>query len=103
MTMQEITNYIPVGKQNAVHQEALAALLNVKPAAIKKMIREARQQGAPICSGQCGYWQAETSAEKELFIKSMRKQAITRFTTIKGMNIPNDKIDGQINLLDIIE
>lgn len=98
--MEILERVIPIGKENAIHQEELASRLGVTPATAKIMVREARQRGLQILSGTCGYWLAENNLEKREFVLLMRKQAFSRLESAKPINSTLNEIDGQISLLD---
>lgn len=100
--MNKLESVIPIGKENAIHQEELAKRLSVKPAVAKLMVRQARQQGLEICSGTQGYWLAENDIERKEFVNMMRKQALSRLKSAKPINSTLNTINGQISLTDAI-
>lgn len=93
----DIVEFIPKGKDNAIHLQELVKILHCSDTYIKCEIRKARNAGAPIVSGCAGYWLTDSNEESEQFILSMRKQAITRLNSIKRLN-KAVQIDGQISL-----
>jgi biotin operon repressor len=99
--ISNITDFIPYGKENAVHIAELASTLNIKTAAVKKLVQTARRSGAVILSDTSGYWQSTDQAEIDAYIKSTRKQAISRFTTLKGIKLSEAERNGQMNLADV--
>lgn len=98
--MNILESVIPIGKDNAIHQEELAQRLGVTPAAAKKMVRKARQQGLQVLSGTCGYWIAANEQEREAFVNLLRKQAFSRLNSAKAVNDIGNDIKGQIGLFD---
>ena len=100
--MEILERVIPIGKENAIHQEELASRLGFSPATAKIMVREARQRGLQILSGTCGYWLAENDLEKREFVLLMRKQAFSRLKSAKPINNTLSEIDGQISLSDVV-
>lgn len=70
-----IADYIPHGKQNAIHLQTLCELLGVGMAAIKAAVKRARIEGIPIVSGNNGYWISEDGREIDTFCQGMRKRA----------------------------
>ena len=99
--MKDLLNYIPIGESNAIHLNALAEELELSQAKTKALIRNARKEGAEICSGQAGYWIAENESEKQKFIKSMYKSSFTRLNTCKNIKKSLGKIPGQMDIFDI--
>lgn len=82
---EELINYIPIGKHNAIHQPALAEMVGLTTEQVKREIRKARLRGLPILSGTVGYWIASDKAEKTEFETSMRRQALARLNTVKAI------------------
>lgn len=100
MNMDGLQSVIPTGKENAIHQTELANMLGVQPTTAKKMIRDARRQGAQIMSSKRGYWLAETDAEMQEYVDRMRREALSRLATIKPIKHTLKEIKGQISLSD---
>lgn len=98
-----ILDVIPVGKENALHQEQLADLLGVTREAVKNMVRNARRNGTEILSGSCGYYFAKDDTERREFIAIQSKQAYTRLKTIKPINCTLKEIKGQMSITDTLE
>ena len=65
---QRIIDYIPVGKTNAKHLQALAAELEKPVYIVKKMIQQARENNV-ILSGCKGYWLPESQKEFETWLQ----------------------------------
>lgn len=84
----EIKKLIPVGRDNAIHQEELSRIMGISPRTTKIYIKQLRMQGEPILSGVYGYWYAENDHEKQLFINTMRKQAQSRLASAEAIKIP---------------
>lgn len=100
MNMDGLQSVIPTGKENAIHQTQLANILGVQPTRAKKMIQEARRQGAQIMSSKCGYWLAETDAEMQEYVDRMRREALSRLATIKPIKHTLNEVKGQMSLSD---
>ncbi len=99
MIRMEIVSRIPIGKEHAVHMETLAAELGVSISTIKKMIREARQQGQyEIASGLEGYWIPENNYDKKVCVRQMRLQAFSRLRSVKPMENSLMVFEGQERL-----
>lgn len=92
-----IAEYLPKGKENAIHLEQLTRTLNMSETTVKGLIREARRQGVPIMSAKCGYWLSESKEEHEAFIKSMRAHGFSMIKTASSF-VENEEIKGQIKL-----
>lgn len=97
---------LPVGKENAIHQEPLAKLLGVSCTALKKLIRSARNEGVHIMSGKQGYYRPKDNNERRQFISNLQKQAATRFKTANivkaALNDTAVQIEGQLSIDDYI-
>lgn len=52
-----------VGKKNAVHSRELERLFSLDDRAVRRKISALRQEGYPICSGDMGYYYAESQKE----------------------------------------
>lgn len=100
--MYELENIIPKGKNNAIHLEVLANRLGVNQGTAKNLVRSARRNGAFILSGINGYWYAENEQEKREFVLLMKKQAISRLVSIKAINRTLNTINGQYDLISIL-
>lgn len=103
MNYDFLYQYIPVGIENAIHQQDLASKLNKTPAATKYAIRQARLQGLQILSGNEGYWFAADESEKQAFVKLMRKQAFSRLKTTTPIKNTLTGIKGQLSLTESLE
>lgn len=89
---------LPAGIENALHQDKIASLLNIRPAAVKRLVRMARNEYRyPICSGRQGYWLAKDDLELQKFTSRHKGQAISMLQTSNALK-SNDEIKGQITL-----
>lgn len=98
--IERVTAAIPAGKENAVHLPELSAELQLCQSAVKKCVKQARQQGVPILSGVSGYWLSESKEETARYVQSMRSQALSRLSVIKAANALLNSADGQLGLFD---
>ena len=98
-----LRNYIPQGRENAVHQNELALRMGCSAAAVKYAVRKARRAGEPIMSGTEGYWYTNNRCEMQAFTKSMTKQAISRFASIKEIRRELSTDVEQMSLDELIE
>lgn len=94
---------IPIGKQNAIHQIDLAEKIGIKPALVKKYVQVARRNGLNVCSGQKGYWLAESDDDLKEFETMLRKQALSRLKTTKPIRDSLKEYKGQMSLADTLE
>jgi len=46
----KITDYIPIGRANAILMNDLSVTLHQDPRTTRAMVQQAREKGAPICS-----------------------------------------------------
>ena len=93
-----IVQSIPVGKENALHLNVIAAEWNVSQTAAKAMIRQARMQGAKVCSSKSGYWIAANDEDIRAFLESHRIHALSCFKTEKALRHNLNEIKGQMYL-----
>ena len=103
--LPRIISALPKEEENAVFQKDLAKQIGITPTLLKKAIRYARQQGVDIISGIHGYYLTDDEEIKKRFIRTMSKQAKTRFSSIATMKktVDDDGIIGQISLNEISE
>ena len=95
-----ISEIIPIGKENAIHQEQLANILSVSRSTAKEMVSEARKNGEEILSGRCGYYYAKDDEERKEFVNTLSKQAYTRLKTTRPIKHTLKTIKGQMSLSD---
>lgn len=63
-----------IGRQNAVSSPALEALFRVGGGKLRRAINQLRCEGHPICSGDEGYFYAETEAELTATIRQLQSR-----------------------------
>lgn len=75
----KITDFIPVGKENAVTREQLRLRLNLPDRKIRQMIEDARRDGALIIneSDGAGYYQSEELGELKRQFRTNRNRAMS--------------------------
>lgn len=75
----KITDFIPVGKENAVTREQLRLRLNLPDRKIRQMIEDARRDGALIIneSDGAGYYQSEELGELKRQFRTNRSRAMS--------------------------
>ena len=77
-TINDLLRVIPFGKQNAIHAEDIASLLNLPTGGnqveTRGLIREAILQGNIILSiPKVGYWRSNNKKEVETYITSLKQ------------------------------
>lgn len=71
-----VSDFLCRGRENGRTMRELRQILNGDSRSIRLQIEHERRQGVPIVSDcQRGYWLAETRAEIEGFVRSMRARA----------------------------
>ncbi len=100
--MFDIRKLIPLGKENAIHQEELAKILGVSCGKAKLMVKDARNNGAEIISSVRGYYFPKDDEERKEYVKTQKKQALARLSTIKPISDSLKEFKGQISLSDVI-
>lgn len=103
MNYDFLYQYIPVGVQNAIHQKDLAERLHTTPAAVKQLVRQARQQGYEVCSAQAGYFFAADENEKQDFVSMMSKQAFSRLRSATPIKNTLKQCRGQYSLFESLD
>jgi len=106
MIDKNISEYIPKGRQNAIHQDELSNLLGIDAGTVKKLIQRERESGASIIdekelfivSGQCGYWLTDNITEVREYIRKEEGQAIKRFNTNKAYKRAINEYEGQLSI-----
>lgn len=88
MSKIEIITVLPVGKENAVSQKQLAAVLGVSERHLRKIIETERQNGKVICSSsdadENGYFLPANVEEAREFCVTMEKRAKTTLRCLKA-------------------
>lgn len=95
--LQELMSILPTGQKNAIHLSLICEKLNLSGTAAKKLIHDARKIHV-IISGKNGYYLAESDNEKEKFVKSMSKAAVSRFASIKTTRLSLQGFPDQMEL-----
>lgn len=74
-----ITNFIGVGRENAVTRGELVAILNLPDRQIRKLIQEARERGEIIINAQdgAGYYVSDDVGEMKRQLASNRSRAMS--------------------------
>lgn len=103
--LPRIISALPREEENAIFQKDLAKQIGITTTLLKKAIRYARQQGFNIISGIHGYYLTDDEEIKKRFIRTMSRQAKTRFSSIATMKKAVDDVGiiGQMSLDEITE
>lgn len=74
--MDNITKYIPVGRENAISRKRLAAITGMSDRKVRACISEARERGTAICANTVtgGYYMAESEADVRLLLGELRSR-----------------------------
>ena len=74
----KIVDLLPTGKENAISQKQLAAVLNISERELRKRIEFERRNGAVICSSTdadgSGYYLPQNVEEAQRFYATMQKR-----------------------------
>lgn len=95
---QDITDYIPLGAQNAVTAEVLSKMTGLTPRAVTRAIQAARRRGAAICASTGdvpGYYLTDDPGEVECFLQSLAHRGREIEATREALSITRDKLAGQ--------
>ena len=100
--LDELMAILPTGQQNALHLSVICERLDLCRTAAKKLIHDARKVFV-IISGPKGYYLAETKEDKEKFVRSMSRAAVSRLASIKTTRVSLQGIPGQMNLFEGVD
>ena len=93
-----ISDLLPSGQASAIPLRDLKALTGWSGREVRRHITHERRQGIPILSdNQRGYWLADTPAEVDAFVRSMRRRAREIIVTAEAIEAAvsgQAKIDG---------
>lgn len=86
------------GKQNAVSRLYLAGMTEMDERLVRKIINKLRLSGAPIISGQPGFWLSDDPMELEDFARSMQHRAGEIARVADAVQRTADRLRGQERL-----
>ena len=101
-TLCKLLDLLPKGEDNAIHQPALATLMGFSCSKLKVEIKKARRLGNVIVSSRKGYFMPEDNQDIKRFVRSMSKQATSRFGSVTKMRSAVDIVDGQMSMADFL-
>ena len=100
----KITDYIPVGKANAVTRAELVALTGISDRRVRRLIAEARVRGVPIINNQDGrgYYISEDLQElrRQYGVNRRRALSILRQQRYIRRKIEEVELRGQPSLFE---
>lgn len=82
MNWQDVINYIPKGKQNAISRTQLAVLTGLPDRTNRQAIEDARRNGVMVISGSNtkGYYITDDYNEWRGFLEKHRRRALSELT-----------------------
>ena len=80
-----IIDFIPQGKENAVTRSYLATVLGLPDRTVRRLIEDARNEGAFICNDGEGYFIATEIGEIERQYRVDRARALSTLKRLKAM------------------
>ena len=70
-----ITDYIPQGRENKISRKSLTMCTGLPDRSVRRLISEAREQGAPIVGDPTGgYYMAESEADVRLLLSELNSR-----------------------------
>lgn len=82
---EELMASIPMGRENAKTAKDLAAAWGTTTRGVRGIISKLREDGKRICSGQEGYWEAESIEEMYECVKRIRVHALKELKSVSKM------------------
>ena len=90
-----ISSFIPHGKDNAIKMSALAAALHTSEREVRKIIHEARCNGAVIIGDNHGYYLPETREELLPYYLTARKRSVSGLKALKATKRKLEEFKGK--------
>lgn len=90
-----VSDLLPYGERNAVSRLALADATGLPERIVRLRINKLRLSGAPILSGNAGYWLSANPHEIAAFARSMRHRASEVARVAEAMQRTADELIGQ--------
>ncbi|MCM1166049.1 MAG: hypothetical protein NC299_10680 [Lachnospiraceae bacterium] len=84
----KITDYIPLGRKNAISNEQLALILNTDKRTARALVLAARMRGAPICSvcgENGGYYMPRDIGEAQIYLRQQRARVKSSNAALRGI------------------
>ena len=96
-----ISSFIPHGKDNAIKMSALAAALHTSEREVRKIIHEARCNGAVIIGDNNGYYLPCSQEELLPYYITARKRSASGLKALRAAKRKLEKFKGQQCLSDL--
>ena len=90
-----ISSFIPHGKDNAIKMSALAAALHASERDVRRLIHEARCNGAVIIGDNHGYYLPETREELLPYYLTARKRSVSGLKALKATKRKLEEFKGK--------
>ena len=87
-TIKDLTEFIPIGRANAIPMKDLAALLNISERTLRLLVQKAREQGAPICSeweNRGGYYMPADTYEARRYLRQQKARIRSAKEALNGI------------------
>lgn len=90
------------GKENAMTAKDIAAMVGISdPRPVTKSIQMERLDGAPICSGQNGYYLTDDANEHAVFLAGYERRFVSMAKTYNALKRTQMKMEGQTEIADL--
>lgn len=82
-----LTDYIPIGRKNAIAMRELSERLNIDPRTLRALIQRERERGEPICSDweHGGYFMPANEYEARIYYRQQRSRAKSAIAALNGV------------------
>lgn len=83
----KLSEFIPIGRANAISMHSLSVQLAVKPRTLRLLIQREREQGAPICSDweRGGYFMPASEYEARTYYRQQRSRIKSARAALNGV------------------
>lgn len=87
MEFKKISDFIPIGRVNAVSMKKLSKQRGVDPRALCLLVQREREQGAPICSDweRGGYFMPANKSEALVYYRQQKHRIKTARAALNGV------------------
>lgn len=87
MEFKKISDFIPIGRVNAIPMKKLSKRRGVDPRALRLLIQREREQGAPICSDweRGGYFIPANESEALVYYRQQKHRIKTARAALNGV------------------
>lgn len=102
-TERNILELLEACKGGYIHLNTLCNEVNETRSVIKKAVQSLRKQGHTIISNSNGYKLTEDKDEIKQFLESMKRQAVTRFVSVKQIAKDFKANSEQLSIYEYLE